>query len=134
MAAAVGVRPFQGVGAGGRDTCEPGDDVPGNRPHQGAEDHRVVHDFGRDNARSHRIGDMQAEHREGDEIEKGRPEHGIARRQNPGRNHGGDGIGGVVQTVEEIEDQGDAHQHVKDRQHIRHGAFPKFRYALLRCR
>ena len=47
--------------------------------------------------------DMQAEEQEGDEIEEGRPEHRILRPQHPGRDDGGDGVGGVVQAIEEIE-------------------------------
>ena len=66
--------------------------------------------LGDDDARADGVGDVQAEHQEGDEVEERRPDHGVARRQHPGRDDGGDGIGGVVQAVQEVEDQGDGDQ------------------------
>ena len=74
---------------------------------------------GRDDAGADGGGDMQAEHQEGDEVEEGRPGHRIARRQHPGRDDGGDGIGGVVQAVEEIEDQRDGDQEDDQEHHVR---------------
>ena len=62
---------------------------------------------GVDDAGSECFGDMQAEEQEGDEVEKGRPEHGILRPQHAGRNDCGDGVGRIVQAVEEVEEQGD---------------------------
>jgi hypothetical protein len=52
----------------------------------------------------------RTEHREGDEVEKRRPGHGITRRQHAGGNDGGDGIGRVMQAIEKVEDQGDGDQ------------------------
>ena len=48
-----------------------------------------------------------AEDEEGEEVERGRPHHGRERRQHPGRDDGRDRVGGVVETVDEVEQQGD---------------------------
>ena len=55
-------------------------------------------------------GDVQAEHQEGDEVEERRPDHGVLRPQHAGRDDGGDRVGGVVQAVEEVEQQRDGDQ------------------------
>ena len=47
---------------------------------------------------------------EGDEVEKGRPGDRILRFEHAGGHDGRDRIGGVVQPVQEIEQQGDADQ------------------------
>ena len=57
---------------------------------------------------------LQAEHQEGDEIEERRPEHRILRPQHAGRDDGRDRIGGVVQSVEEVEQQRDGDQSDQD--------------------
>jgi hypothetical protein len=44
------------------------------------------------------------------EIEEGGPEHCPLRRQHPRRDDGGDRIRGVVQAVQEVEQQGDGDQ------------------------
>lgn len=59
---------------------------------------------------------MQAEEQEGDEIEEGRPRDRILRPQHPGGDDGGDGIGGVMQTVQEIEEQRDGDKADEQRQ------------------
>src|SRR5687767_15240448 len=48
---------------------------------------------------------MQAKEQEGDEVEESRPSYRMLRFQDPCRHDGGDGIGGVVQAVEEVEEQ-----------------------------
>ena len=58
---------------------------------------------------------MKPEHREGDEIEERRPEHRILRPQHAGRDDGRDRIGGVVQSVQEVEQQRDGDQSDQDR-------------------
>ena len=69
-----------------------------------------VDDVGADDARADRLGDMQAEEQEGDEVEERGPEHGILRPQHARRDDGGDGIRCVVQAVQEVEEQRDADQ------------------------
>lgn len=59
---------------------------------------------------------MQAEEQEGDEIEEGRPCHRILRAQYTGGDDGGDGICGVVETVQKIEEQRDGDKADKQRQ------------------
>ena len=81
----------------------------------GREDHGGVDDARRDDAGADGGGDVQAEHSEGDEIEEGRPEHGILRAQHAGRDDGRDRIGGVVQAIEEVEQQRDRDQNDQNR-------------------
>ena len=66
-----------------------------------------VDDAGLDDAGADGVGDMQPEHQEGDEIEERRPQHRVLRAQHPGRYDGRDRVGGVVQPVEEVEQQRD---------------------------
>jgi len=39
----------------------------------------------------------------GDEVEEGGPEHGELRAQDSGRDHRGDGVGGVMKPVDDVE-------------------------------
>ena len=100
----------QRMAGGRRDAQPPGDQVPGDRPHQRAEDDLRVDDAGVDDALAHRFGHMQAEEEEGDEVEEGGPGDRILRFQHAGRHDGRDRVGGVVQAVQEIEQQGDTDQ------------------------
>ncbi len=59
---------------------------------------------------------MQAEEEEGYEIEEGRPRNGILRPQHPGGNDRGNGICGVVKTVQKIEEQCNGDEADKQRQ------------------
>ena len=65
----------------------------------------AAHDAGADGLRH-----VQPEEQERDEIEERSPRHGIVRPQHAGRDDGRDRIGGVVQSVEEIERQRDDDQ------------------------
>ena len=56
---------------------------------------------------AHRFGDGRAEKEGGNEVEKGRPDHRLEGRKHAGGNDGGDGVGGIVKTVDEIEHQRD---------------------------
>jgi hypothetical protein len=120
-------RPDHGAEPGLRDTCaeqpadegvrgrrgntaQPGDHVPGDGAAKRPEDHGVRDDAGRNDALADRLGYVLAEDREGDEIEEGRPEDGVAGRQDAGRDDGRDGVGRVVQAVEEVERQCDRDQ------------------------
>ena len=71
---------------------------------------RSVTTCDRDDAGADGVGDVQAEEQEGDEVEERRPGDGVARRQHPGGDDGGDGVGGVVQAVQEVERQRDGDQ------------------------
>lgn len=84
-----------------------GDDVPDDGANQRREDHLRRHDGRIDDAGAERFGHMQAEEQEGDEVEEGRPCDRILRAQHTGGDDGGDGIGGIVQTVQKIEEQRD---------------------------
>jgi hypothetical protein len=50
---------------------------------------------------------MQPKEQEGDEIEKRGPDYGYVRRKNARRYDSCNRIGGVMQTVEKIEDKSD---------------------------
>jgi hypothetical protein len=50
---------------------------------------------------------VEAEHQEGDEVEERRPQDRVLRPQHPRRHDGRNRIGGVVQSVQEIEQQRD---------------------------
>ena len=62
------------------------------------------------------FGDMQPEEQERDEIEEGGPEHSKRGSQHPGRDDGRDRVCGVVQAVEEIEDERGRDQQDQQRQ------------------
>ena len=70
--------------------------------------------IGLDDAGADGVGDIDAEHPERHEIEERRPEHRILRTQHPGRHDRRDRIGGVVQPVEEVEQQRDRDQSDQD--------------------
>ena len=93
----------------------PGDQVPDDGAHQRREDHGGIDDARFDDAGADRIGDVEPEHQEGDEIEEGGPEHRILRAQHPRRHDRCDRIGGVVQPVEEVEQQRDRDQEDQNR-------------------
>ena len=63
-----------------------------------------------DDALADGLRDVQAEEQEGDEVEERRPEHRVLRLQHARRDDGRDRIGGIVQAVQEIEQQRDADQ------------------------
>ena len=64
-----------------------------------------IHGLGGNNAGSDRLRDVKPEEQERDEIEKCRPDHRIVRPQYAGGDHGRDGVGGIVQPVQEVERQ-----------------------------
>ena len=104
------------MGATRRDAVEPGDNVPDDSASECRKDNERVDDIGIDNAGAERLRDMQAEEKEGDEIEERRPEDSVLRPQDPCRNDGRDGVRRVVQTVEEIEEQRNGDQPVEQRE------------------
>ena len=74
-----------------------------------------IDDAGLDDAGADGLRDVEPEHQEGDEVEERRPKHRVLRPQHPGRHDGRDRIGGVVQSVEEIEQQRDGDEADQDR-------------------
>jgi len=69
---------------------------------------------------------VQPEHQERDEIEERGPKHRELRPQHSGRDDGRDRIGGVVQAVQEVEQQSDGDQADQDGKSQRsiHGEAP----------
>jgi hypothetical protein len=86
-------------------------------PHQRTEDHSPIDDLRRDDPGADSLGHMQPEKQKGDEIEERRPGDRDIGREYARRDHRRDRIGGVMQTVEEIEDEGDHDE--ADKQHER---------------
>jgi hypothetical protein len=60
-----------------------------------------------DHASADHFGDGGAEQERGHKIKERGPQHGQLGRQDARRDDGGDAVGGVVKSVQEIEDQGD---------------------------
>ncbi len=100
----------QRVRTAGRDPGPPREDVPRDRPGEGAEDHPGVDDVGGDDALAERLRDVQAEEQEGDEVEERGQHHRALRRKHARRDDGRDGVGGVVRPVDEVEEQREADQ------------------------
>jgi hypothetical protein len=110
-----------------RDAEPIGDDLPGDRADQRAEDDTRAHHIGLDDTTADGFGDMQPEHQEGDEIEERRPGHRIVRAQNTGGHDGGDRVRRVIHAVEEVERQRDCNQPDEQRQSERGGVHPLLR-------
>jgi hypothetical protein len=96
-------------GAGGQPVV-PGDEIPDDRAGEAREDHREGDDGEVDHAAADGLRDGGAEEEGRHEVEERRPGHGPAGREHPRRDHGGDRVGGVVEAVDEVEDQRDADQ------------------------
>jgi hypothetical protein len=75
--------------------------------------HAERHDRGVDHAGADGLRDRGAERERGDEVEEGGPRHRVARREDARRDDGRDRVRGVVEAVDEVEDQrhGDQHDH-----------------------
>jgi hypothetical protein len=85
----------------------PRDQVPDDGANQSGKYHLRIDDTGLDDSGTNGMRDVEPEHREGDKIEERRPEHRVLRPQHPRRDDGRNRIGGVVQPVEEVEQQRD---------------------------
>jgi len=81
----------------------------GSEERERAEDHRVVDRRRRDDSRADGLRHRHPENEEGDEVEEGSPDHGLQGGENAGGYDRRDRVGGVVEPVEEVEDQGDDH-------------------------
>ena len=91
-----------------RNAVPPGDDVPGDRADQRAEDDVVVDHARLDDALADRRRDAQVEDEDRDDVEEGGEDDRLLRLQHAGRDDGGDRVRGVVEAVHEVE---------RDRQH-----------------
>src|SRR5690606_32747490 len=92
----------------------PGDHVPGDRAEHAGGDHRQpVQPGGRGDDLADGLGDLDAEQR-ADEVHDRRHQQRRPRRQRPGGHRRRDGVGGVVEPVGVVEDQGDDHDHDED--------------------
>jgi hypothetical protein len=117
----IGGEPARGRGPGAHQPADqrvrraagqaqvPGQEVPGD----GADESRHHDDqagLDREGA-GDGVGDLGVKeihgHQGADEVEDGRDDHRLRRRQRPSRDRGRDGVGGVVETVGEIESYGD---------------------------
>ena len=94
----------QGMGGTGGNAVVPGDQIPDDGRKQSAENYTLGDAFGGDNALADGAGDVGAHEGPGD-IEHAGVEDGGARGQHLGRNHGGDGVGGIVEAVDVFKNQ-----------------------------
>ena len=94
-----------------RDAVVPGDQVPGDRADQRAEDHVVVDRDGIDDALADGRRHFQVEDEDGDEVEERRPRHRVMRAQHAGRDDRGNRVRGVVKAIHEIERKRQRDQH-----------------------
>ena len=112
--------------AGGRGNSPPPRyDIPCHGAHQRAEDDLRGHHILVDDALAHGFRHLQTEGPIGGEVEHGGKQHRLYRGEQPCGDHRGDGIGGIVQAVQEIEGQRHRHQRDQQRQgyyRVRHGA------------
>lgn len=88
-------------------TEEPGNKVPDDGGAESGKDQEVVDNIWINDAGADGLGYGDADKENCGKIKEGRPDNGIFGREHPCGNHGGDGVGGVVKTVDEIENQGD---------------------------
>jgi len=76
----------------------------------------VVNDGRIDDALAHGGGHAELEYEQRREIEESSQQDRLARLQHPGRDHGRNGIRGIVETVHKIERQCDQDEHDHDSQ------------------
>ncbi len=108
----------QGVRGGGRQSLPPRDQVPDDAAQQRAQDHLRGHidHVGVEQARGDGQRDGGAGER-ADEVHERGEHHRPAGREHFGRHHGGDGVGGVVEAVDELEDERGQDHHQNKGQH-----------------
>ncbi len=92
---------------GRRQTQVPGYQIPEDGAEEGAQHDTGIHDTGIDEPLANRLGYCRADHEGGRKVEEGGPNHRDARSQDPGGDHCGNGVGAVVEPVDEIEREGD---------------------------
>src|SRR3546814_19795851 len=91
--------------AAGREAQAQRNEVPANRASHWAEYDACSHDVCFDDTLTHRYSHMQAEKEKGYEVEKGGPGNGIMRPQHQCGYHSCNGIGGIVQAIQRLEQQ-----------------------------
>src|SRR3989442_5521407 len=84
----------------------PGNDVPEDRAKESAQDNGLIHLVDVDHPLADGLGNGGPKAEGSHKIEKCRPYDCLQRSEHPGGDDCGDGIGGVVEAVEEIEHQG----------------------------
>ena len=101
----------------------PGQKVPDDSPGQAGDDDQLVDHIGRnDDIAANRFGNAGRNHGT-DKVQDGRTDDSQARPDSPRRYAGGDGVGRIVEAVDEIENQGqddDEDNHVR----IKHISLP----------
>ena len=97
------------VAGGGRHADVPGEVVPHDRGEQGGEHHGHPGVVALDGL-GHRVGHGGADDEEGREVEEGGERRGPLGRERPGGHDGGHRVGGVVEAVGEVEDEGQRHK------------------------
>ncbi len=111
----------EGMAGRGGDALQPGDDVPEHRSDQGSEDHGGCDQILVDQPLADRVRDLvklrYGESQEiGREVEEGGEDDRLHRAEQPGRDHGRDRVGGVVEPVQEVERQSDGDEADEQRQ------------------
>ncbi|MNZ82480.1 hypothetical protein D3C78_1011780 [compost metagenome] len=115
-------RADQGVRGGCRQAQPPGAEVPQNRRNQQGEDHRKP---GRGAGLQNQLHRQQGDDAEGhgaagqqhpEEVEEARPDHCELWRQRVGVDHCCHGVGGVVETVDELKAQGNQQRHAQQQE------------------
>src|SRR5476649_2135193 len=90
-----------------RNAVVPRDDVPADRPDKRAEDHILIDDSWVYRPSANGGSNLQMENEIRNDVERGGECHGLLRFQHAGGHNGCDGIGGVVETVHEVEHECD---------------------------
>lgn len=94
-------------------------------PHEGAEDHVVVHDGRIDDALADGGRHLQLKDEQRRKIEEGGESHCMMRLQHAGRDDGGNRVRGIMKPVHEVECQGKNDQEDEDLE--AHGGFAGLR-------
>ena len=105
--------------ATGGDAACPRDHIPEGRAHKSPEDHGSINGGGRDDAAAQRLRNMQPKEQEGDEVEESGPCHSHLRPEHTGGHNRRDGIGRIMEAVDEVKQQGQCNQAHKQRQRDR---------------
>jgi hypothetical protein len=93
------------MGGGAGKAEIPGNEIPDDRPKQSSQDDIRIHDADVDETLTDGLGHRSADHKSRHKIEECGPEHCHSGTQDPGRNHCGNGVGTIMETVDEVEDE-----------------------------
>src|SRR5208337_2387507 len=97
----------QSVRGGSRKAPPPGKEVPDDGAEESGDDDILGNKINADHAAADSLGHGGSEQKGSDEVKEGGPDHGQPGRKDAGGNDGGDAVGGVVESIEEVEGQGD---------------------------